>query len=662
MTIEAFITMMEVKLNMRYTSEQIDFIKSLDKPGICFASPGTGKTASAVAGLLATELHKQIPGEQIYALSFTNMATLELSQRHDDACKELGVNQRVNFKTLHTLCTRLLLDNYRLLGMDTIKTSHTFSIESLAKIVLTTCKSENIDFEPRRVRSVVRAVRTLNSSLTFAQENVESKACFKDTGLSYEDFQLIRRHLYAFNKYVESIQVDDILLYTLELLLSHPEVADEFKKQCKVMVVDEAQDMSLLQLRIVTLLTDNLVLIGDIKQQIYAFNGACQEIVSQFYKYFPTAWRKYFSKSFRCRNEIAEFATKIIMPNHIGGEDFTGVSDGGIVTTERGIDYTHLCKRISDAYFANNRNFEKGILFLFRNNYSSIPLAEAFYKLKCPFRVKRYTPVTEMPVISGLCEITELAAAPSSLYNLRALSMLIPEFRQYDSTEDTPFYRYMAANHCGLFDVNYKFRDAYCGERVMAMLLEVSDMCMNNAKTSDIFNKIYPLYYEYSLKAREKYMEYDATYYIKMANHAFKDKSYQQFRADEIGKTAFINDCNERHIGVRCYTFHSAKGLEDDIVYMVDCDEAIVPNQNKLKEMLAKNCEMDLAREIRNERSLLYVAATRAKEELHIHYNDELSSMLCGVNEYNRFDMLYEGFQPTYNDVEVFQEWFSKEV
>ena len=128
------------------------------------------------------------------------------------------------------------------------------------------------------------------------------------------------------------------MLYTLELLLKHPEVSRKFKDQCRVMLVDEAQDLSLLQLRIISLLTDCPVLIGDIKQQIYAFNGACQEIVGQFYKYFPGAWRKYFSRSFRCKNEIANYATKLILPNHVGGEDFTGTGDGGVVTVGTGIE------------------------------------------------------------------------------------------------------------------------------------------------------------------------------------------------------------------------------------------------------------------------------------------------------------------------------------
>lgn len=662
MTIDAFVTQLEVRLGVDYTEEQRDFIKSLDSAGICFASPGTGKTASAVAGLITAELYKQIPGENIYALSFTNMATLELSVRHLAACKKLGVKQRITFKTLHSLCSAILKENYKLLGMDSISVTSTFPMESMVRCVIGTCQSSNIDLEPSRARSVVRAIRTLNSSLTFERENVESKACFRETGLTYDEFQEIRFALYDYNKQIESVQVDDIMLYTLELMLKHPELSDKVKARTRVMLIDEAQDMSLLQLRLATLMCDNLVLIGDIKQQIYAFNGACQEIVGQFYKYFPQAWTKQFTQSFRCKNEIANYATTLILPNHVGGEDFKGVGDGGVVEIQDQVDYKAVCEKVAKDYFENHRQMEKGVLFLFRNNYSSIPIAEEFHKLKMPYRINKYQPATTMPVMKDLCAIVNLAQTPNDPELLDAMRLLCPEFRDYSTFRDSPMYRYMKKNRCSIFDVPYKFKNEWNGQQVMSLLLEVNEMCMKNKPASEVFNKIYPLYYEKWLQSREKYMEQDADYYLRLAGYALRGKTYQQFVRDEFEKASEIEDYNNRQIGVRCYTFHSAKGLEDDIVYMLDCDETIIPNQGKLRSLNMRGCMMDAAREIRNERSLVYVAATRAKDELHIYYNSQLSSLLTSHNEYRQYDMMYESFKPNYRDVEVFLEFCSREV
>lgn len=662
MTLDAFISLLSVKLNVKFTDEQLKFIKTLDKPGICFASPGTGKTASAVAGLLTTELYKQIPGDQIYALSFTNMATLELSVRHENACKALGVTQRVNFKTLHALCSKILRENYQKLGMYKYETIKEWNMEDMAKTVYGAAREKNIPLDPYKARNVVKSVRALNSSLTFEQENVESKSSFIDTGLGYDDYMYLRKLMFEYDKEVGTVESNNIMLYTLELLLEHPEISEEFKSQCKVLLVDEAQDLSLLQLRIMSLLSDNLILIGDIKQQIYAFNGACQEIVGQYLRYFPDAWKLEFTQSFRCKNEIANYATKLILPNHVGGEDFKGNGDGGVVTVERGIDYQTICEEINDSYLRNKRNFPQGVLFLFRNNLSSIPVAEEFFKLKTPFRVNNYTPVTRIPVLRDLCAIVDLAGNPSSLDELPALRTLIPELRSYERFSESPIYEIMRDRHIELFDIKYKFVDEYCAERVMAMLLEVHDMYMRGALASDMFNKIYPLYYEYWLKQREKFMEYDASHYLNLAAYVVKGKTYRQLRMDEIDKAEFIKDCNDRRIGVRCLTFHSAKGLEDDIVYMVDCDEGIIPNASKFKRMVERGCLLDAAREVRNERSLIYVASTRAKKELHIHFDRNLASLFTGENEYLKFDMLYENFKPNYRDVEVFQEFYRSKL
>ena len=70
----------------------------------------------------------------------------------------------------------------------------------------------------------------------------------------------------------------------------------------------------------------------------------------------------------------------------------------------------------------------------------------------------------------------------------------------------------------------------------------------------------------------------------------------------------------------RCYTIHSAKGLEADAVYIIDCEEGVIPSSKNLTGYVKEKCLYEAARMLRNERNLLYVAATRARDEVHICY------------------------------------------
>ena len=256
--VDTFLMSLSASLGVQYTEEQKNFLKDFTTPIISFSSPGTGKTRSAIGGLLTAELYHQIPGNQIYALSFTNMSTGELQIRHKKDCERLGIHQTVNFQTLHSLCSRLLKENYQLLGIRQLKVVDTITVAAQADMLNNVAKDKGIALQPWQVRPLINAVRSLNSSLVFDRRHVESSYAFKQCRMPYEDFTVLRKVLYLYTKMTDTLQVQDILLYTLELLISHPEVSAAFKSKCRILLVDEFQDLSLLQLRIISLLLETL--------------------------------------------------------------------------------------------------------------------------------------------------------------------------------------------------------------------------------------------------------------------------------------------------------------------------------------------------------------------------------------------------------------------
>lgn len=658
---DAFITLMESKLSANYTEEQRDLIKAFgDGPTFCFAHPGTGKTFTAVGGLLMAELYKGIPGENIYALSFTNLATGEVAVRHEVACRKLGITKQVNFLTLHSLCSQIVKENYRALGMTSIEITAPITMERAYKLVEDSCQEWGIKLTPNQIKGCIRATKSLNSSLIFDEDAVKSKMAFKESNVDFETFDKIRGLLFACSTLSNTISVSDLLLYATILLKKYPDISAKFKAKCKLMLVDEAQDLSLLQLGVISMLTDNPVLIGDIKQQIYAFNGACQEVVEAFYKLFPNSTSLKLTQSFRCASEIAKYATQIIIPNGVGGEDFKGVREGGLVQVhnslyENGLDIAALAQNLKVEFVGNLNKFKKSYLFLARNNISLVPVIEELFRKELPFRVNRYTKAFEIPVVSDLVQICQLASAPYSYNNVGCLKYIIPEFKDY-SLKEHPFYKICTTTGCSVFEINYQFKDMAAGTRGMMLLAEIEELLKQKTRMGDLLNRIWPVYKTVWADHNSWRLDNDADYYIASVQ-TLMNKDFTTFMQDEVLKEKIIAESERYGRGVRCYTMHASKGLEADVVYIIDADDGVIPNESKLRRMLMKQCDLDAARTIREERSLCYVACTRAKDELHIIYNTKPAPMLMGNNPYEQYDDVYRYYKSPGNDIVEFENF-----
>lgn len=666
-TQETFISRLKVELGAKYTAEQMKLIERFgDGPTFCFADPGTGKTYTAIGGLLNAELFKGIPGQCIYAMSFTKLATGVLAVRHKLACRQLRISQTVNIRTLHSLCRSILQENYRLLGMSQFDSSGELPFDVAYSVVEGTLNEKGIILTPNQIKSAITAVRTLNASMTFDEENVKCKMVFKQVGIDYELFDQIRGMLFSYSVLSERISVSDILPYTLFLMIRHPEISDNFKKKCKLLLVDEAQDLTMMQLRIISLLSDNVIFIGDVKQQIYGFNGACHEVIKESHKLFPGMLDMRLSQSFRCKNEIADFATKIILPNKIGGEDYKGTGDGGKVEIinglfEEGVDIKSLASKLHDEFVLNMNSFPKEYMFLDRTNIGLLPIIEELYKQHLPFRTNSYTKAYDVPLIKELCELLALCTFPDDCRRVTSLRYLIPEFRTIPLNEN-PYYIIMKQQPQSFFEVHYQFNNPQAGQEAIMCLEVVTKLLKEEAEMTEILNTLWPLYNKCWVKNTAWKLDAKPEYYLNSVNPLLH-KTYAKFLNDENKKLEVIEENALHNRGIRCYTMHASKGLEADIVYIIDANEGLIPNMKKLDQMVEAECSMDAARSVREERALCYVACTRAKEALYIvHTSSECASMLQGVNMFSAYDTVYENYVNPGDDVTAFTKFTERYV
>lgn len=657
--LKMFMANLSTRLGKDYTDEQRLLMANFGDSSICFADAGTGKTETAVGGIAVANLYHQIPADKITVMSFTRQATTELKVRYETACKKLGMRNKISFRTLDSMCKEVIEQNYEELGMDACKTKDTLSVESQAEFILEYSAENGISINPKRVRTVVHAIRSLNSGLIFDRKHVESKIAFHRTKMTYEDFTKLRAGVYSLSKVLDQVSVGDIPLYTLEILLRAPEVSKQLKAKNGLMVIDEFQDMSLLKLRLISLMCDKLVVIGDMKQQIYGFNGASSKIIEHYKEYYPDHFETFLTQSFRCDHKIAQYAKECIAPNKMHEENFKGVERSGKVEhhTEP-FNHKEFAKKIGEEYRANNNVFPKTVMFLFRNNQSAIPIIESMYQERIPVQVNKYTPAHQIPVIEDLVALVELVRKPQDPTLLWILNKIVPEFQHYSKVEDNPIYRIMRKEGLDFFEVNFNYRDGYQGELLKTYLLKAKELYAQGEKASTIMNAVYVPYNELYLKRRGMYLENEPEYYMRLVAPMLKEKGFQQFLTDEMNKVRFLKEWSDRHEGVRCYTFHASKGTEADIVHILDADEGIVPNTKKIQDVIDIGAHMDAAREIRNERCLVFVANTRAKEELHIYSQGTLSALFTTNNPYAGLDAIYESTEETFEDIKAFEEFY----
>ncbi len=651
-----FILLMGQRVGIRYTQEQIDFISDFDKTMLSFSLPGTGKTATAVAGLICAEVMDKIPPTSIYALSFTRMATLELKDRHYKFASAFGLKSKVHFSTLSALCLAIVKKHCSVLGMSTVNVQETEGLSSEVSAVEATAQDLGAELRTYEARRIRDALAFANSTFIYDKCHLESRYDFIQAQVPVDFFTRIRSSMYEFNKIMNVMPIGDVFAYALEIFLRRPDIAQEYRNKIRVLLVDEFQDMSALQLMVISQLSDHVVAIGDINQQIYAFNGACNDIVTKFKELFPNYVEHNLTQSFRCADEIAEFSRNIIVPNKTHGEDIKGTGKSGVVTIEESGSLHDVISKIADGYY-QNKHYDDIIFFMYRNNISSVPIAEDLFNAKLPFYMNDFIPLNRRPIMRDICSFIDLVNNPRDPERLFILSRFLPEFRYCRGSANIPLYGIMQETGLPWTSINFRYDRPRDQERLFDLVTRVQELLEEHSPFTGIYSEIFTVYYSTYFRSIEDKVDVRAEEILRALEYCCGDKTFNQFILHETEKMKFIqNNLNNRE-GIRLLTFHAAKGLEADVVYIFDANQGIIPSSKKLRKMYDANCVLDVAREVRNERSLIYVACTRARRELHIFHSGNLSSIFTNVNQYQAFDNAYANSDQHFDDLQAFKEF-----
>ena len=621
---------------MQLNPQQQEAVECTEGPLLIIAGAGSGKTRVLTQRIAYLITEKQVNPWNILAITFTNKAAGEMRDRVDQLADVNGGSVWVS--TFHSTCVRILRRYIDRLGYDTNFTI--YDTDDQKHVIKDIIKQMDLDTRMFKDRALLSAISSAKNELISPEEyQLDAAGDWNKQTISkvYNAYQRVLKQNNA-------LDFDDLLMKTVELFQSQPDVLDSYQERFRYLMVDEYQDTNTAQFALVNLLAKkyrNLCVVGDDDQSIYRFRGANIRNILDFEKNFPDAKVIKLEQNYRSTQNILNAANAVIANNR-GRKKKTLWSDrdeGEQVHLRQFMNAFEEAEYVAGDIRAKVRKGAEYSDFavLYRTNAQSRMFEEKFLMANIPYRL-----------VGGLNfysrkEIKDLLAYLKTIDNARddlAVRRIINVPKRgigvasvnkaADYAEEQGISLYEAMRRAdevpGLARAAAKlkgFTQYIDSLRAMAGILSVEELLK---KVIDQTGYVRELEAEDTEESRARIENIDelitkVVTYEESAEHP----SLNGFLAD-VALVADIdmedNDTNK----VLLMTLHSAKGLEFPNVYLTGMEDGIFPSYMTITS--------DDAMELEEERRLCYVGITRAMNDLTM--TSCKTRMIRGETQYNK--------------------------
>ena len=598
-----------------YSSNQKKAIEHGAGPLMVLAGPGSGKTFVITHRIKYLIEGPGINPAHILVVTFSRAAAKEMKDRFE----KLYSKSPVTFGTFHSVFFNLL------------KTAYGFNSEQIASdelrytLIKELIKRNSIENEDINTL----AGNLLNEIALVKQDNISIKNYYSNS-ISSDTFKKIYSDYESELEARGKLDFEDMLSLTYELLSERSDILKAVQNRYRYILVDEFQDINFLQYNIIKLMAgekQNITVVGDDDQSIYRFRGARPEIMLGFERDFRNVKKVFLDINFRSSTQIVNASTKLIsfnskrFPKTFKAKNGDGAPVSLIEFKNPFLEVNSIIKDIKD-YIKSGQDINS-IAVLYRTNLSPRLLIERLMRNNIPFTIRDAIPnLFDHWVAKDIISYIKLAINMGDKSDLLRISNKPNRYISRDSLSSS------RANIETLFD--YYDDKSYMIKRIVELREHLRTI--KNLKPATALRYIRNVvgYDEYI----EEYcdmngVESDDCYSIlgDLENSAAEYNNFNDWfvHMDEY-KDELIEarkKSNENDKGVRLMTFHSSKGLEFDIVYIIDVNEGSVPYKK------AKGVD-----EIEEERRMFYVAMTRARKKLLICYCVENFGKSIGKSDF----------------------------
>lgn len=608
-------------------------VEQKDGPMIVIAGAGSGKTR-VLTYRIAHLMHQGVDPFNILALTFTNKAAREMKNR---IAAIVGGSEAKNLwmGTFHSVFARMLRSEAGKLGFPSNFTI--YDTQDSQRLVNAIIKEMKLDKDIYKYKQVFSRISSYKNSL------ITVKAYFQNPELQEADAMAKRPRLGAiYQEYVErcfragAMDFDDLLLRTNELLNRFPDVLAKYQDRFRYILVDEYQDTNHSQYLIVRALSDrfqNICVVGDDAQSIYAFRGANIDNILNFQRDYDNVKTYRLEQNYRSTNNIVRAANSVIEKNKtkLEKEVWTANEEGQKIVVNRLLTDGEEGRFVATSIFENKMNLQmknSDFAILYRTNAQSRAMEDALRKKDIPYKIYGGLSFYQRKEIKDVLAYLRLLINPQDEEALKR----IVNFPARGIGATTMDRLVLAANHYNrsIFEViehidridlkiNKGIRNKLTNFLNMIKSFQITARRENAFVVAEEVTKKTGLLREMKKDGTpEGIMRVEN---IEELLNGIKDFVEEQKEnpettgslAEFLEDVALITDL-DRDISdedrVSLMTIHLAKGLEFPFVYIVGMEEDLFPSA----------MSMNTRAELEEERRLFYVALTRAEKKAFLTY------------------------------------------
>ncbi len=637
-------------------------VTTIDGPVMVIAGPGSGKTR-VLTYRIAHLIESGVPPWEVLALTFTNKAAREMQER---IAKVVGERARkVWAGTFHSTFAKILRIESEKIGYPNNFTI--YDREDSKNVVKAVLTELNLSQDVYNVNAVLNRISSAKTNL------ITPKAYVKNEDLMSKDRIHRRPHFHqVYAKYVErckrsgAMDFDDLLFRLFELFQKDPDGAlAKYREKFRYILVDEFQDTNFLQYAIVKKLVryegspQNICIVGDDAQSIYAFRGATIENILNFEKDFPQLQVFKLEQNYRSTDHIVKAANQVITHNRkqIPKEIWSDKGTGHKIKLIKAMADTEEGKRIADTIIEQKNRFHlqnSDIAILYRTNAQSRIFEEYLRRYNLPYRVYGGLSFYQRKEVKDLIAYLRLAVNPNDEEALRRV-INYPK-RGIGKTSVDKISRHAGENEVTMWEAIPQVPISGRGRNNLDKFVDLIKTLRQWAAEKDAFEAakeivqqsgiIEHLGKDNSIEGLGRIENINSLLDgIKefVENDELIDEEFSDDRslAKYLQNIALLTDLDENSKEgdfVTLMSVHAAKGLEFKSIFVVGLEEKLFPSF----------MSMDTPEGLDEERRLFYVAITRAKQFLALSYAN--SRYKFGKMVYNKPSRFLEEINPQHVD------------